>query len=111
LISPVVTFDFFEQGDFQSSIGQSDALKYETNYDKASFLSRIQEYHLKADFVAEQNAILSGINVEQVNELARKYLDPSRMSILVVGDKEKITPGLQKQGYNIVELDADANVK
>jgi zinc protease len=32
------------------------------------------------------------------------------MNILVVGDKAKILPGLQKLGYEIVELDADGNV-
>ena len=95
----------------KSSIGQSDALKYETNSQKASFLYRIQYYNLKADFVNDQDHILSAITVEQINELAKKYLDPSRMNILVVGDKEKITPGLQQQGYHIIELDADGNLK
>ncbi len=33
----------------KSSIGQSDALKYETNEQKAAFLSRIQEYNLNSD--------------------------------------------------------------
>jgi zinc protease len=31
------------------------------------------------------------------------------MNILLVGDKETILPGLQKMGYEIVELDADGN--
>jgi zinc protease len=33
------------------------------------------------------------------------------MVILVVGDKTKILPGLQKLGYPIVELDADGKPK
>jgi zinc protease len=33
------------------------------------------------------------------------------MNILLVGDKEKILPGLQKFGYMIVELDTDGNRK
>ncbi len=95
----------------KSSIGQSDALKYETNNQKAAFLSRIQEYNLKANFIDEQNTILAGITADQIDELAKKYLDPVKMSILVVGDKEKVMPGLQKLGYTVIELDADGNLK
>jgi zinc protease len=95
----------------KTSIGQSDARKYETNDQKAAFLGRIQQYDLKADYVDEQNRILTGITQADINALAKKYLDVSHMAILVVGDKEKIMPGLQKLGYQIVELDADANVK
>ena len=40
---------------------------------------------------------------------AKKYLDPSKMNILLVGDKAKILTGVQKLGYEIVELDADGN--
>lgn len=95
----------------KSSIGQSDARKYETNDQKAAFLSRIQQYDLNKDFVEEENKILSAMTQSEINELARKYLDVNHMIILVVGDKDKILPGLQKTGYQIVELDADGNVK
>jgi len=95
----------------KSSIGQSDARKYETNDQKAAFLGRIQQYDLKADFVDEQNKILAGITQDEINSLAKKYLDINHMAILVVGDKEKVAPGLQKLGYQIIELDADGNVK
>jgi zinc protease len=33
------------------------------------------------------------------------------MNILLVGDKAKILPGLQKFGYEITELDVDGNLK
>jgi len=46
---------------------------------------------------------------EQMHAMAKKYLDPSKMNILLVGDKAKILPGVQKLGYEIVELDADGN--
>ncbi|MCC8426384.1 pitrilysin family protein [Mucilaginibacter sp. UR6-11] len=95
----------------KKSIGQSDALKYETNGQKAGFLSLMQRYNLKPSFVAEQNQILSQATEEDINGLAKKYLDPKEMVILVVGDKESIMPGLSKLGYHIVELDTDGNVK
>lgn len=95
----------------QTSIGQSDARRYETNAQKAAFLSRIQEYDLKPTFVDEQNKILSTITPAEINSLASKYLNPDNMIILVVGDKARIYPGLQKLGYPIVELDADGKPK
>lgn len=95
----------------KNSIGLSDARKYETNAQKAGFLAHIQEYDLKPDFVTEENAILSGITKEQIDELAKKYLNPDVMSILIVGDKDKIAPGLQQLGYKVVELDADGEIK
>lgn len=91
----------------KQSIGQSDARKYETNGQKANFLSMLLEYDLKPTYVDEQNKILTGINNTEINTLAKKYLNTDKMVILVVGDKAKVLPGLQKLGYPIVELDAD----
>ncbi|WP_374951215.1 M16 family metallopeptidase [Mucilaginibacter sp.] len=95
----------------QTSIGQSDARRYETNAQKAAFLSRILDYDLKPNYVDEQNKILSTITPAEINQLASKYLNTDNMVILVVGDKATILPGLQKLGYPIVELDADGKPK
>ncbi|AMR32915.1 peptidase M16 [Mucilaginibacter sp. PAMC 26640] len=95
----------------QTSIGQSDARRYETNGQKAAFLSRILEYDLRPTYVDEQNKILQNITPAEINKLASKYLNTDNMVILVVGDKAKILPGLQKLGYPIVELDADGKPK
>jgi zinc protease len=95
----------------QTSIGQSDARRYETNAQKAAFLSRLLEYGLKPTYVDEQNKILSTITPAEIKQLAAKYLNTDNMVILVVGDKARIQPGLQKLGYPIVELDADAKPK
>jgi zinc protease len=95
----------------RASIGQSDARRYETNAQKAAFLSRILEYNLAPDFANKQNEILAGISKSEIDALAKKYYDLNKMVILVVGDSEKVLPGLQKLGYEIVKLDADGNVK
>ncbi|MEO6520149.1 MAG: pitrilysin family protein [Mucilaginibacter sp.] len=91
----------------KASISQSDARKYETNQQKAAFLSRIQQYKLQPTFADEQNKILQGISKPEIDALAVKYLDINKMVILVVGDKDRVLPGLQKLGYEIIELDAD----
>jgi zinc protease len=93
------------------SIGQSDARRYETNSQKAVFLSRILKYSLSPTFADEQNKILKDILSEELNGLSKKYLDVNKMAILVVGDKENIFPAIQKLSYEIVELDIDGKVK
>lgn len=100
-----------EMAFMKSAIGQRDALKYETSFQKAGFISRILEYNLPANFTEQQSAVLKNITADEINALAKKYLNTDKMNILLVGDKAKILPGLQKLGYEIVELDTDGNVK
>jgi zinc protease len=95
----------------KKAIGQRDALLYETGIQKASFISRIQEYNLPANFVGTQNKILAGMTKKEMDALAKKWITTDRMNILLVGDKAKILPGLKKFGYEIIELDADGNLK
>ena len=91
----------------KSSIGQRDALRYETGLQKAGFISRILEYNLPADYVDKQNKILANITKAEIDGLSKKWINPAKINILLVGDKAKILPGLQKLGYEIVELDTD----
>jgi zinc protease len=93
------------------AIGQRDALAYETGNQKAGFVGRILQYNLPANFATQQNAILKNIKKVEIDALAKKWLDVNKMNILLVGDKAKILPGLQKLGYEIVELDVDGNKK
>jgi zinc protease len=95
----------------KSAIGQRDALRYETGFQKAGFIGNILEYDLPADFVDQQNKILQGLTKQQVDAIAKKWINPEKMNILLVGDKAKILPALSKMGYEIIELDADGNPK
>ena len=93
----------------QNSIGQSDARSYETGSQKASFLGRMLQYDLPANFVTQQNDILKKIKKDDIDKISKKYLALNNMNIVLVGDKKTILPGLQKLGYDIVELDANGN--
>ena len=95
----------------KSAIGQRDALRYETGFQKAGFIGNILEYDLPADFVDQQNKILQGLTKQQVDAIAKKWINPEKMNILLVGDKAKILPALSKMGYEIIELDTDGNRK
>ena len=91
----------------KSAIGQRDALRYETGFQKAGFIRNILDYNLPANYTEIQAKILRSMTREQINALAKKYVDAGKLNMLMVGDKAKILPGLQKLGYPIVELDAD----
>jgi zinc protease len=95
----------------KSAIGQKDALAYETGNQKATFIGRILEYNLAPNFTTVQNNIVKNITAKEINALAKKWITPNQLNIILVGDKKLILPGLQKLGYPIVELDVDGNVK
>ena len=91
----------------KNAIGQRDALRYETGAQKAGFIERILEYNLPANYVDQQNKILKNITKAEIDALAKKWINPDKVNIVLVGDKARILAGLQKTGYEIVELDTD----
>lgn len=93
----------------KNSMGQNEALKYETSMQKAGFVKRILDYNLEKDYTTKQNDILKAITKEEINALAKKQLQYDKMAILVVGDKSKVYLPLTKLGYDVIELDADGN--
>ena len=98
-----------EMAFMKSSIGQKDALRFESNQQKAFFLANILDYKLPKDYTTQQNKIMQGITQNEINALSKKYINTDKMNIIVVGDKKVVLPGLQKLGYEIVELDANGN--
>ncbi|MFL5765984.1 MAG: M16 family metallopeptidase [Bacteroidia bacterium] len=93
----------------KSSMGQSEALKYETAMQKAGFIKRIMDYNLDKDFTIKQNEILKNMTKADVDAIAKKNLPYNNMAMLVVGDKSKVFEPLKKLGYEVVELDTDGN--
>lgn len=57
------------------------------------------------DYIAKVNAV----TLADVNRVANKYLDPSKMAIVIVGDRKVIEPGLKDLGMPISILDVDGN--
>jgi zinc protease len=100
-----------EMSFMKSAIGQRDALRYETPAQKAGFIGRILEFNLPGDYVDQQIKILQSLTKDDVNALAKKWLPIDKMNILLVGDKDKVLPGLKKFDYEVVELDTDGKVK
>jgi zinc protease len=91
----------------KSAIGQRDALRYETGPQKALFISRILDYNLPANYIDQQTKILQKITAEELQKVGQQYINPEKLNVLLVGDKQKIMDNVKKLGYEIVELDAD----
>lgn len=91
----------------KSAIGQRDALRYETGLQKAGFIGNILRYNLPANYTQQQANVLKAIMKKDIDALAKQWINPDKLNMLLVGDKAKILPGLQKMGYKIVELDVD----
>nr|WP_214607015.1 pitrilysin family protein [Hymenobacter arizonensis] len=90
----------------KSSVGQSDALRYETGQQKAGFLARLVEYNLEPSYVQQQSDILKKMTKEDVLASAKKNLPADKMYIVVVGDRKQL-PSVQALGYPVVELDLE----
>jgi len=93
----------------KDAIGQSEARDYETPGQKARLLDQIITYDLPADFVRRQQAVITGMTQERIQELAREHLPVDRMKIVVVGDKAVVGDSLAALGYPLVELDEEGN--
>jgi zinc protease len=94
----------------RNAMMQSEALKYESNFQKAGFLRRILDYYLGDNFTDEQTNILKNITAKEINFLAAKYLPTDNMIITIVGDREKVAPGLRALGYEVVDVDSDGTI-
>jgi zinc protease len=87
----------------KSSMLNSDALKFETPMDKANFLSRIAEYNLPKDFTTQQNTILKNITKADIDKIAKDFMHPDKMVIVVVGNKYLIKKQLEGLGMGKVK--------
>lgn len=72
-------------------------------------LSNLVVYGLSDSYFNEYIGKVNAVTLDDVNRVANKYLDPSKMAIVIVGDRKVIEPGLKELGYPIVILDADGN--
>ncbi len=95
----------------KSAIGQSDARKYETGFQKAGFLANILKHDLPSSYVNQQTKILNSMDKPTIDGLIRKWLRLEAMNIVLAGDMEKLKPSLEAMKYTVVELDSEGNVK
>jgi zinc protease len=88
----------------KKSLLGSDALKYESPFNKLGFLNQIVTYNLDRNFNAKRDEIIKNLTRDEVNAMAKKYLLPENMIIVCIGDDVNIQPGLAKLGYGKVKI-------
>lgn len=72
-------------------------------------LAALVVYGLPDSYFNEYIQKIGAVTLADVNRVANKYLDPSKMAIVIVGDRKVIEPGLKELGQPISILDTDGN--
>jgi zinc protease len=87
-----------ELQDRKRSIVASFALSLESPQQMLNYYVTRWTYKLPADYWDKYPQRVMGVTAAQVQAAAKKYLDPSRMQIIAVGDAKKVESILRKFG-------------
>ncbi|MGD8726446.1 MAG: pitrilysin family protein [Gemmatimonadales bacterium] len=94
----------------KNALSLSNARRFETLFALQGMLNQIGMYDLPFDYVAQEEAVIRGMTLEQHRELAQRLIDIDHMIYLVVGDAETQLRPLQRLGFGTpVQLDVDGN--
>jgi zinc protease len=87
--------------------------RYPSNFETigaiSNQLSNLIVYGLPDTYFNDYIQKINAVTAEDVSRVANKYLDPAKMSIVIVGDRKVIEDKLKQLGYSITILDADGN--
>ncbi len=88
------------------------ALSFETPGQIAGALQSIVLYGLPEDYFVNYLKNLENVSLSDVQQVSKKYLDTSKMAVLIVGDLAKIKEGVKAlQMADIIECDLDGKPK
>lgn len=95
----------------KNALIQSNARRFETLRALLGMLGNIAKYELPFDYVRQQEQIVRDMTVAKHKELARKYIIPSKMIYLVVGDAQTQAAHLKDLGLGApVMLDKQGHI-
>jgi zinc protease len=77
---------------------------FETSSNAVNNFSNVFTYNLGLDYYTHYAAQVNAVTAEQAVAVAKKYLVPSQMVVIAVGDDKVIRPGLQGLKLGPVEL-------
>lgn len=84
---------------------------WETTGDVAYQLASLHAFSLPLLSVQRERDAIGKVSAADVQRVAQRYLDPSHLTVVVVGDAKAIRPGLEALGLGPIELrDADGNL-
>jgi zinc protease len=88
----------------KSGMMKSNARRFETLGSLLGYLNTISSYGLAPDYVKQEENYLKQLTPEKQLEVANKYIDPSRMYYVVVGDAKTQLEPLEAVGFGKPEL-------
>jgi len=107
------------RGDIPVTQGELDSHKlaiinrypqgFETVGQISGQLSNLVVYGLPDSYFNEYIQEIDTVTLADIKRVATKYLDSSKMAIVIVGDRSVIEPKLRELQYPISILDADGN--
>ncbi len=94
----------------KSFLLRANAGAFETGGAKLELLSAMSAYGFPADYILKREQVVRDMDVPRIQSLAARYLDPSRMVWLVVGDARTQLPRLRALGLGEpIRLDREGN--
>ena len=86
--------------------------RWETGASVAAALGEIETYGLPKDYYATYADAMRNATDAQVNDAAKKFVNPGQIVWVVIGDRAKIEPGIKSLNLGeVVQLDADGRPK
>jgi len=82
----------------------------QTSSDIASRLVDMELYDLPQDYFDHYRENIENVTKDEIVRVARKYIDPERMLIVIVGNAKQIREPLGTLGYPVHEVDIDGNM-
>jgi zinc protease len=82
----------------KSSLLKNNALRFETLGNLLSMLNTMTAFNLPDDFIKQEEKFIKDLTIEKELTLAKKYIDPSKMYYVVVGDAKTQLDELEKVG-------------
>ncbi|MBA2291568.1 MAG: insulinase family protein [Gemmatimonadales bacterium] len=77
---------------------------YETAGNVASAITQSVVFSAPLSAVVAELKAIGAVTAAQLHAAARRHLDPSRLTVVVVGDIAKIRPGIEKLGLGPIEV-------
>jgi zinc protease len=81
-----------ELNDAKEYLAGSFALRFDTNRKVAGFLTQVEYFGLGLDFPNRYTELVRKVSGEDVQRVAKQFLQPDKLITVIVGNQKKITP-------------------
>ncbi|HXH69231.1 MAG TPA: pitrilysin family protein [Pyrinomonadaceae bacterium] len=96
-----------EQRDAKNFLTGVFPIRAETQEGLTNLIVSQKLYDLPADYLQTYREKISKVSIEDIDRVAKKYITPDKIAIVVVGDAEEILPQIQPFSANIEIFDTE----